>query len=466
MKKAKRIYALLGVLLLICAATFILSRQEEEKEKIKNSDAVILNVDSEAVTALSWEYGDTSLSFHREEEKWQFDGDEAFPVDAEKMAKLLEQFEELGVSFEIDEVTDYAQYGLDEPVCTIQITAGEQEYVISLGAYSTMDEERYLSVGDGKVYLVSHDPMDDYEIEIRDLIQQDEIPGLSEATAIRFEGEQSYEILYEEDSSNTYCPEDVYFTEGKPLDSTLVSAYLKTIGSVGLTEYVSYNVTQEELSDYGLDTPDLTVTVEYPQETEGQTTTETFVLQLGRNQEELKAALETGDEDEIYSVTAYARVGDSRIVYEITPLEYKNLTRNAYNDLRHKEVLTADFGNISQLEITMEGTAYTIFSEETEDKAVWHYREDEELDISSIQSALCAIAADEAADFTEEEPDGKEEVSVTVSLKQEEQTEIRLQFYRYDGESCLAVVDGETVTFVPRSEVVELMEAVNSIVLN
>ena len=42
--------------------------------------------------------------------------------------------------------------------------------------------------------------------------------------------------------------------------------------------------------------------------------------------------------------------------------------------------------------------------------------------------------------------------------------EIRL--YRYDGTNCLAVVDGESVSLVPREQVVALTEAVRAIVLN
>ena len=466
MKKAKKIYALLGVLLVICVATFVISRQEEEKEKIKNSDAIILTIDSESVTALSWEYDETSLAFHKDE-KWLYDEDEAFPVDEEKIADLLEQFSEFGVSFEIEDVEDYSQYGLDDPTCTIKITAGEEEYTILLGAYSTMDEERYVSIGDGKVYLVSHDPMEDYEITIRDMIKDDEIPELSDATRIQFEGTQNYEISYEEESTDSYCAEDVYFTENKPLDSTLVGDYLNTLDTVGLSEYVSYNVTEEELADYGLDDPDLTITVDYPVENEEEeTVTETFVLHLGRNQEELEAATETGDEDEIYSVTAYARVGDSQIVYEITSLEYKNLTENSYNDLRHKEVLTASFDEIYQIDITLEDMDYTMSSTEDDDEIIWHYNEDEELDISSLKNAITSMAAADADSFTEETPDGKEEINFTVYLNNENYPEINVQLYRYDGENCLAVVDGKTISKIPRSQVVDLMEAVNSIVLN
>lgn len=40
-----------------------------------------------------------------------------------------------------------------------------------------------------------------------------------------------------------------------------------------------------------------------------------------------------------------------------------------------------------------------------------------------------------------------------------------LVFYRYDGDSCLAVVDGSSWALVPREAVVDLIEAVNAIVL-
>ena len=42
----------------------------------------------------------------------------------------------------------------------------------------------------------------------------------------------------------------------------------------------------------------------------------------------------------------------------------------------------------------------------------------------------------------------------------------QIEFYRYDGNDCLAVVDGEAVSLVERSYVVDLVEAVNAIVLN
>ena len=120
MNRSKRLYLLLGILAVVCAVTFIVCRYEEKKEQIKNSDEVLLKIEAENVTSLSWENETESLSFHKEE-SWIYDKDEAFPVSEDKVNELLELFREFGVSFVIEEVEDYGQYGLDDPICTINI---------------------------------------------------------------------------------------------------------------------------------------------------------------------------------------------------------------------------------------------------------------------------------------------------------------------------------------------------------
>ena len=127
MKRSKRLYALSGVLLVICGVTFGVSRYEQRKEEIKNSDEIILELAVDDVTKLSWEYDDTKLAFHKDE-TWLYDDDEAFPVSEEKINDLLGLFASFGVSFIIENVEDYGQYGLDEPTCSIHMeTADERD---------------------------------------------------------------------------------------------------------------------------------------------------------------------------------------------------------------------------------------------------------------------------------------------------------------------------------------------------
>ncbi|WP_349949204.1 MULTISPECIES: DUF4340 domain-containing protein [Intestinimonas] len=469
MKRSRRLVILLGLLLAACAATFGVIRYEEHKEVIRNSDAIVLEIDSDAVQTLSWEYGAETLAFHKED-TWLYDGDAAFPVDEEKIQERLELFRAFGVSFIIEDVEDYGQYGLDKPICTICLSTADETWEILLGNYSSMDSQRYVSVGDGNVYLVQNDPLDYFDAGLSDMIDHDETPDFDKVTGIRFAGTESYSITYEEDSGNTYCEEDVYFAERAgsllPLDTSRVDAYLQKISGLSLTDYVTYNATAEELETCGLDTPELTVTVDYTYEDEARNEiTQTFALQISRDPEEQKAAEEASDQEEGTAeeeITAYARVGDSRIVYRITANEYKALMDASYDALRHLEVLSADFSDVTQLDISLEGAAYSITAEGSGDGRTYSYL-GEELEIGDLQSALESLKAES---FTDERPTQKKEIGLTVHLDNENYPEVRIELYRYDGTNCLAVVDGTPVSLVARADVVDLIEAVNEIVLN
>lgn len=465
MKRYKRIGILLGVLLVISGAAYGVSRYEERKEAIKNSDEVILEVSSEEVKALSWECETGSYAFHKEE-GWIYDEDEAFPVDEEKIGELLEIFEEFGVSFVIEDVEDFAQYGLEEPVCKIYLETEEAALEVLLGNYSAMDSQRYVSIGDGKVYLVQNDPLDLFAIEISDIIAHDEIPSLEGVTRIRFDGAESGQIAYEENSSGSYYDGDVYFMEGEeeslPLDTDKVDSYLNAVEQLGLTDYVTYNASEEELASCGLDEPELSLTVAYTAENdEGEKSEETFVLHIGRDPEEQASPEEDAGEEAEEAVTAYARVGDSPIIYRISSDSYEKLTATSYDALRHSEIFWAAAGDITGLDITLEDTDYTITSESGEEGRTFYYQE-EELETAGLFSAVRGITADS---FTEETPSGKEEISLTVYLDNENYPQVSLAFYRYDGELCIAEVDGEPVAFVKRADVVALTEAVYGIVL-
>lgn len=477
MKRSKKIYLLLGVLAVVCIATLCVLRFEERTEQIKNSGEIILELPGDSVQALSWEYQSRTLGFHRQGDAWLFDEDEAFPVNGEKIDGLLEQFQAFGAAFVIEAVSDYGQYGLDDPVCTIRLQTESKTYEILLGDYSKMDSQRYVSLGDGNVYLVKNDPLDQFDADLSDMIDHDEIPAFTRAQAIRFTGAESYEILYREGGSDTHRAADVYFAQqgggSLPLDTSRVEAYLSAITSLGLTDYVTYNATPQELETYGLASPELTVTVEYPAESDGgEGTGGTLVLHLSRDPKELEQAQkaaekeqadpekegETGEE----TVTAYARVGESQIIYRISAQDYKALMAASCDSLRHTEVLPADFADLRQLDFSLEGAVYTFTSEKKGGERTYYYQQ-EELETASLQAALEGL---EATGFTGEQPAGRQEIGFTAYLDDAASTAIRVGLYRYDGTDCLAVVDGEPVSLVPRACVVDLIEAVHAIVLN
>ena len=460
MGKMAKLYALLGVLLVICGAVFAVSRYQEKQEAIRTSGEVILEIPTDSVTALSWTNESGTFSFTKED-AWAYDGDAAFPVSGDKINDLLSQFESFTAAFVIDDVEDYGQYGLDEPVCTIDLTAEGESHTVMLGDFSKMDEQRYVSVGDGRVYLVAHDPLEEFDAVLKDTILDDTIPQFDTAEKIEFSGAENYTILRDE-ASKSICESDVYFADGKPLDTDNVDTWLAAVTSLKLTDYVSYNVSDEELRTFGLDDPALTATLSYSTEDDSGTLT----LHLARNPEELAAYNEAVEEDadDLPDVTCYARVGRSQIVYEISQEDYNILTAVSYDKLRHRALFTADFDTAVSMDVELNGESFTFaytLPEDEDAEGAWTYQE-AEFDITDLKKALLAVSA---SGFTEEKPTGQEEISLTVHLDNEDFPTFTLMLYRYDGTNCIAAVDGTPTALVSRSQTVDLIEAVNALTL-
>ena len=83
--------------------------------------------------------------------------------------------------------------------------------------------------------------------------------------------------------------------------------------------------------------------------------------------------------------------------------------------------------------------------------------------MAGIRSTIGELTAQS---FIDETPAQKEEISLTIYRDNEEYPKVQIQLYSYDGNSCIAVVDEEPVAFVERTKVVDLIEAVNAIVLD
>ena len=223
----------------------------------------------------------------------------------------------------------------------------------------------------------------------------------------------------------------------------------------------------------GLDEPELSVRIDYPESTDGDAETLSFTIAFSRSAEdkltdwdEVIEAMEAGEEaagetseptDE--DAVAYLRVGESPIIYEISYDTFTALMECSYDDLRHAELFPAETEDITALTVTMDGESYELTSESGDDGTLWYY-DGEEVDITDIEAAITNLSVSR---FARDTASGQVEISLSATL--EGGAEVSLRLYRIDGESCLAYVDGESVGYVARSLAVELMEAVNAIVL-
>lgn len=474
MQRNKKIFIMLGVLVFVSVVTFCVSKYETHKENIKNSDEIVLKIDTEKVTALSWEKGSKNFSLHKDG-NWIYDNDNEFPVNDEKIEDMLSMFKEFGASFIIEDVKDLSQYGLDKPDGTIHITTEDKEYTIELGDYSRMDSQRYVSIGDGNVYLASEDPMNVFDVILSNLIKHDEIPEYTKINDFSFTGAENYSVVREpEDNGKSYCKDDVYYVKGdaeqKSLDTDKVENYFRTLDNLYLTDYATYKATDTDLENYGLKSPSLSVKAEYAYEDEKDNEkTDSFSFSVGLTSEGHEAVKKSGEaenEEEkeklLEDVKAYLRINSSKIIYEIKYDDYTALLKASYNDLRHSQILPIDFEDAKKITFTVEGNNYTIEFEKKDDDVVWKYNGNE-IGTSDIRSAISGLRADS---FTENAEGQKEEIRFICYLDNETYPQAEVALYRYDGKTCVATLNGKTIAFVLREDVVDLIEAVNAFALD
>ncbi len=495
MKRKRNLIIMAVVLLALCVIIVVENLVTEHVDSINTTDEIILSVDVGEVTAVSWTYDDESLNFTNTDGTWYDSDDTDFPVLQSEIEEFLGYFEEVHATFIIDDVSNYSQYGLDEPECTVTITDADSDITISMGDYSTMDEQRYISIGDGKVYLIADDLLE-YVVTDRDeFMQQDELPSVDTVESLTISGEEDLNIVYDEDGEYLYTDDYDYYLvadeEYLALDSGEVKDCISELSYITLTDYVTYTASSDDLSEYGLDSPACTVEVTGTTEVEnedGETETETvsYVLYMGIVYDDSEDSDDSDDtdEDEEASYTVYIRLDDSEIIYTMEEDRYETFANATYDSLRPDEVLSLDWDDVTGMTISFDGDTYDFevmlsseyegtdvsdsddadTDDETsdEDDELVYLLDGEEVEFDEIMSAVNSLKYNS---FSDEESDDDAELSFTVYLENDNYPSVSVDIYQYDGNSSIVAVDGETVGYIDRSDMVDLREAVTSIVL-
>lgn len=451
MKRKKTLGILCGVLAVLCICTLALSKYQIHKEKIKNIDELIIDFDVADATAIAWSHDDTDkISFVKEDGIWYWDGDKKFPVDQELVTDMLSLIHAYRASFIIESPESLGTYGLANPQCIVDVTAGDKSFSIRLGDYSAMDSERYFCIGDDNVYLATVDVLDDFECGVTEFVKLDEIPSVSLVKKFTVEGANSLQIENKEDSGICYTDKYTYFLceDGsyKPIGANSANTLIKKLTGLTLGSFETYTADEDDLSVYGLVEPTLTVTADYEDS--------------DNNPQQLRAYYGIIGEDG--GSEAYVRLEGSQFVYNIALADAQALRDADYSSLGAKEVYMADVKTVKQFDFTIDSQTYSIAVQtDKSGKTVYSYN-GQETEFADVIEALEAVKATE---YTDEQPSKKQEVEILVSFDSETFPERKISVYQYNGSSCIVKIDGKPFGLVPRADVISLIEAVNEIVL-
>ena len=133
MKRGKKLLILAAVLIVVAGGAFAALEFIPDEEAEVTESEVIYSLDAATLTKLSWTCDGETVSFDYNGEDWTYADDADFPLDPTRLNTMLSTLEEVTASKTIEAADDLAQYGLEEPECTITVTADAETNVI-LGA--------------------------------------------------------------------------------------------------------------------------------------------------------------------------------------------------------------------------------------------------------------------------------------------------------------------------------------------
>lgn len=466
MKRQKRLIVLSGVLVVCVAGAVVISRIDFE-EKMTGTETTIVDVDSADITKLSWNCED-EVSFTREDDEWKYGSDDKMAVDQELLDEIAENLSNITSDKMVEEVQSLGVYGLSEPQYNITVETEDETYEIAVGDETFSDGEVYISIGDDYVYLTDAGLIDDISYSLLDCVQKEEIPEMESISSVSVNNEDTLDIVYAEDSG--YCYSDAYtyyLKDGESyqnLDNENTESMFTTMSEFAWEECVDYYAEDSELSSYGLDEPDAEVSIVYtPAEEEDDSE--------NADSDEQTFSYEVGTADGAY----YAKLTDSNIVYSISEDVYNAAVDAAYDELKPDEVVLLDWDTVDSVEIELDGNVYTVDIESNEDDEYTYTFGDSEIEFQDVLDQLSDITIpeesteDDETSVPEEEPalsNNKTELSLTFHRNTEEYSTVEVVFYQYNGSYCIAALNGDELNYVDRSAVVNLKEAVNSVILD
>lgn len=475
MKRSKKLIALLAVLAVLVGAAYAIPAlfPEEGVDEEEDTSFTLFTLDPDTVTAISWTCGEETLSMAYDGEAWGRTGDAAFPLDASYIEAMLDTLSEITGYKTIDEPEELAEYGLARPVCTVTISA-DAEYQIDLGDETTMGGERYISIGDGKVYLAAEEIVDCFEYGLYDIVQMESVPAMSDLKYVSVDTDvQDLELVYLENSGLTYSDSYVWFEKTadgyRVLDTELTKSLISNITGLSWDACVDHDA-GDRLADYGLDAPRVVVTIGYVKTVQVATneTDEDGNVIYDTQTEDASSTLEIGADTDDGS---YARIAGSGMVYLLGSDICETLSYTTVAELQPDEVLLLDWEEVTAVDVTLDGEVYRIVKTtqevtdedgNTTEETVYTLN-GEQIAIEDVLEALTAL---DATGYTGGvAPERTQEIGFTFYRDRESYPVVTLSFYQYDSSSCLTELNGESTLFVSRSDVLTIVEAINQLIL-
>ena len=515
-KKSMNLITAVAVLVVLSGAyvgvkTYVAKQEEKENAEEEEEKTQVFSISSEDVQSIKFVIDKKEVTFEKNNDEWVKSDERDFPVDQDKLTEAIGSLDNVEADRVLDNVTDTTEYGLDDPTNTITVTDKDgKETVLHVGMENESTSQYYVENGEdeSKIYVVADSVFQPFMKTLYDYAKAGTFPVIDSSTVSNVtvdENDDSY-TLTKDDTTGLWNIQDQDGSE--KADSAKVSSLTSSIASIAYGSFVNYNCT--DLSEYGLDKPYGTITIDYQEEVEAESDSSEDVSAADSTEDDTSATESTEDDTSITDSTEeetsvtdsadtqtrmvnremtilvgdqsdddgrYVMVNNSKEIYTISNDTLSVFLGKTKEDFWDMTVSYLSVNNLESLQVEYQGETHVIdVSRETS--------EDNSDDDSSTTSTttlsyqLDGTKLDDGTPFTtfynklinmtgqkrlteKYENNNKPDFNVELTDVDGEKTEIA--YYQYDTNFYAAVVD-QKVYLVNKMTVKELIDSYKTLI--
>ena len=282
MKKSTKLVSAVAVLVVLGGVyagvnTYVSKEEKTESSSEEESKTEVFSVKTDDIKALEFIVDKKETTFEKKDDSWVKKDETAFPVNQTTLDSAASAIEKVEADRVLKKVDDLTEYGLDSPSNTISVETADGTTKFNIGDENTSTNQYYITKDDddSTVYVVAADTVSPFMNTLYDYAQGEDFPTIDASTVKKVqvsEDKDSY-VLEENSDGATWDVSSDGSSDKETADTTAAGNVTSGLGSFAYEDFVNYNA--EDLSQYGLDKPYATITVDYQEEVKDDSTDST-----------------------------------------------------------------------------------------------------------------------------------------------------------------------------------------------
>lgn len=280
MKKSTKLVSAVVVLAVLGGVyvglnTYVTKEESTESSSEEGSKTEVYSAKTDDIKSLEFIIDKKDTVFEKKDDSWVKKDETAFPVNQTTLDSAASALEKVEADRVLENVDDLTEYGLDSPSNSVTVTTDDGTTKFNIGDENTSTNQYYIAKDDedSTVYVVSSSTVTPFMNSLYDYAQGEDFPTIDSSTVKKVQVSQDEDsYILEENSDGATWDVSTDGSDKETADTTAAGNVTSGLGSLAYDQFTDYNA--EDLSKYGLDKPYATITVDYQEEAENDSSDE------------------------------------------------------------------------------------------------------------------------------------------------------------------------------------------------